>query len=109
MIEKIYRDLDFMLQDIRKHVEELNTYVISVDDVLQLNIGWYCPSSNTYFYVKSFTFLFQINSNKDNAFIKSIYDNKSVRDELSIYLSNCRSKKEYDNLRTRINKLKSFW
>jgi hypothetical protein len=109
MIEKQYRDIHLMLKDIREHVEEFNTYVISSDDISKLNIGWYCPSSSTYFYTKAYRITYPKSTDTNDAFAKSIYDHKSVRDELSIYLSNCRSKEEYDLLRARVNKLKSFW
>jgi hypothetical protein len=108
MIEKQYKDIDLMLKDIRDHVEEFNTYVINSDDISKLNIGWYCPSTNTYFYTKAYRIIYT-KPNTNEAFYKSIFDHKFVRDELSIYLSNCRSKEEYDVLRSRFNKLKSFW
>lgn len=110
MIEKRYKDVYLMLKEIREHVKEFNTYVISNDNISQLNIGWYCPSSNLYFYTRAYRNIsYSSYDNTNDTFIKSIYDHKSVRDELSIYLSNCRSKEEYDILCARVNKLKSFW
>jgi hypothetical protein len=103
MAEYQFVNLSIMLEEIKKHTKENFTYVTAFDNLIKRKIGWYCEKTNTYFYMNETTFKV-IKSNS----IRYL-DTPTKRKIASVYLSNCATESEYNNFRTRVNKLKAFW
>lgn len=104
MIKISFKNIKNMIDSIKEHTEKNFSYVISQDNLMKDEIGWFCPKTNSYFFMNGFTFSRQT----DNTYRLSL-DTSLKRKIAAIYLSNCNSDKEYNLLIEKINKFKSFW
>lgn len=101
-----YTNLDSMIENIKKFTKDNCSYVEAYDDYASLNPshGWFCPKTETYFYMSVSKFQSQ-HSKMEYRYLDSFLKRKIA----SIYLSNCKNDKEYDSFKNKINKMKAFW
>lgn len=93
-----------MMKSILDFTKENFSYVEAKDDLPKGYIGWFCFKTNTYFYITNYQFKHQ----KDKNLIRYL-DTPLKRQLCCIYLSHCKTDKEYNTLKEKINKLKIFW
>jgi len=104
-MEKIYfNDARKLIDAIIDHTFENKAYVVSIDDITQDTVGWFCPPTNVYFYTYHRVLL-----HNEDPLIKRYLTDRVCRSACCIYLSNCKNDQEYFELKTRCNKLKAFW
>lgn len=104
-MEKIYfNDARKLIDAIIDHTYENRAYVVSVDDITQYHVGWLCTRTNVYFYTYHSVLL-----HSEDPLIKRYLTDRACRHTCCIYLSNCKTDKEYSELKTRCDKLKAFW
>jgi|SRR6185436_33613 len=101
--EIFYTDINVMITSIKQFTQDNCAYVEIHDDLKRLYYGWFCPKTNTYFYMQASHFR---NQRKGLALP---FDSYLKRKIASIPLSNCKNDKEYNSLKEKLNKLKAFW
>ncbi len=105
MIERRFKTLDTMIGAIREACVGAH-FVVPNFNYFERKYGWFCPGTDEFFFLSYFDYE---NAARGHFVMKSAMDNQDVRNELSIYLSNCTTKSEYAARIARAAKLKAFW